>query len=598
MTSSSDTQGSTEPTSEARGDALDVVSLPWLFTQHHPLDASSFIALAKGRGFDLDELKLRQLYKHGILIPFIGISSKRQVEPQTQVYDEPRREVTRLRDFREARKNGRLLDLNAKPFLPRLPFTSPRPHVSGWWSGLLYSHHQLSILPKLDDWLAHCRYSYRNGQLYPRFPEPDQFLKHWAAWYHRIALMATALEARYLPVLDPEWVHLVNADPDEYDRYRQNFDPVSMSGTLKYSAEQVRKDAEELLLLAHAIEPFGGPWSQLLRRAPRNSWKHLKGPALSAMNLRETAEILLRFYEDLVEHGAAEALPIIPRHAWHPLQERLSTRRQTLDEDLMSLGISPHPRVILAVEGESEEKHVPRVWKKLGYPENPELVRFMKLGGVDKDPVKLAALATTPLVTRKDPHGEFWWVTKPPTRFMVAVDPEGRYAPGKIAETKKAIINEIRTGLAVQGAKIAESELNELVELRTWDAKCYEYAHFTDEELAVGISAVHDMRNFWSNEKLLGALAHWREQRQDIERVWRSGYWDAQLNRPSGKWNHEVSKPKLAEALWPILEQKIEAAMTEQDAPMPAIAQVIQDAFVVAQNWRYKSFVFAVAEQY
>ena len=85
--------------------------------------------------------------------------------------------------------------------------------------------------------------------------------------------------------------------------------------------------------------------------------------------------------------------------AWHPLHERLSFRYHTLDEDLTSLGISPHPRVVLAVEGETEEVHAPRVWELLGYPDAPELMRLLKLGGVDRDLEKVAALAAAPLVS-------------------------------------------------------------------------------------------------------------------------------------------------------------------------------------------------------
>jgi hypothetical protein len=262
----------------------------------------------------------------------------------------------------------------------------------------------------------------------------------------------------------------------------------------------------------------------------------------------------------------------------------------------MRLGISPHPRVVLAIEGESEEYHTPLVWKKLGYPEAPELVRFMKMGGSDKDPVKVAALATTPLVTKKEESGKFWWVNKPPTRFMVAGDPEGYYAPGKIDKTRDLIIDEIRTGLAVQGAKTTESELNELVELRTWDAPCYEYAHFTDVELAEGIARIHTTCNDWSRDELIAALAYWRQKGEDIKRVWQRGKWEPEANRLSGKWAYQVSKTKLAEALWPILEKKLERTEVDPKAPVPPIAEIVQHAFATAQNWRYKTFILTAAE--
>jgi hypothetical protein len=399
--------------------SLLVITLPWVFTQHHPLDTADFIRAAKERGVELTGRMLRQLYKQRILIPMVALTSRQCAERYTAQNDEPQHVTTRLYELREARGVGRVRDLYAEPFQPRLQFARPQPYSNRWRNGLIYSRHQLAIIPRLPEYLARARYSYRDQELHPRLPEPHGFLRHRARWYHRIALMASALEARYLPVLDPEWIQLVNAEGAEYDTYRRAFDPVAMSRCLQYSPAQVRKDAEELLLLAHHIEPTGSSWSQLIRRAPRDSWKHLKDASLSAMDVRETAEILLRFYEDLSDHGAAEALPTIPEHAWHPLHERLSHRRETLDQDLMHLGLSPHPRVVLALEGESEELHAPRVWRKLGFPAAPELVRTIKLGGVNHDPVKVAALAATPLVTRQDPSGDFWWVTQGCTVLMM-----------------------------------------------------------------------------------------------------------------------------------------------------------------------------------
>lgn len=35
-----------------------------------------------------------------------------------------------------------------------------------------------------------------------------------------------------------------------------------------------------------------------------------------------------------------------------------------LDGDLLYLGISPHPRAVLAVEGETEQAPVPLIWKQ------------------------------------------------------------------------------------------------------------------------------------------------------------------------------------------------------------------------------------------
>ncbi len=90
-----------------------------------------------------------------------------------------------------------------------------------------------------------------------------------------------------------------------------------------------------------------------------------------------------------------------------------------------------------------------------------------------------------------------------------------------------------------------------LIEIRIWDAPCYEFAHFTNEELADGIIEVHQTIDGWRQDQLVEALGYWRGKKQDIKRVWTSGRWDEQSSKAIGKWDYEVSKVQLAQALWP-----------------------------------------------
>lgn len=81
----------------------------------------------------------------------------------------------------------------------------------------------------------------------------------------KMAVTLTVLEARYLPKLDPEFVHLNNADVEGWERYRKQFDPVQMQGWLQYPSAQVRGDAEDLLSGANRIDPVGADWSRSWR---------------------------------------------------------------------------------------------------------------------------------------------------------------------------------------------------------------------------------------------------------------------------------------------------------------------------------------------
>ena len=189
----------------------------------------------------------------------------------------------------------------------------------------------------------------------------------------KMAIALAALEARYLPALDPEFIQLTNApNVTDWASYRASFDAVQTQAWLAYPSEDIRQDAEWLLLRAHRLDPVGDDWSRLMRRAPAKSRKHLKDAALLVMDDRIAAETLLRFYEDLALHGKAAPLPDLSGSmGWHPLVERLSSRHDTLDEALVNLGISPHPRVVLALEGESELYHAPLIWRALRVSGSP-----------------------------------------------------------------------------------------------------------------------------------------------------------------------------------------------------------------------------------
>ena len=568
--------------------------MPWALTQQQPLDTRHFIDEAKKRGFNLDLTTLRELYRHRLLIPFVEVTYRPVRPPATPTTPDSAMGGTRLMDLREARDTGCLRDLSAEPFKRHLQFEHHEQRPRGWWNGFLYSPYQLLALPTLEHVLARRKYQARGKRRFARLPKPNDWLLQDTHKLRKMVLALTALDARYFPSLDPEWIQLNNVpNPEDWTNYRANFDPVQMQVSLAYPAEQARKDAEWLLSRAHNVDPVGADWSRLMRRAPARSRKYLKDAVLLALDDRVAAEILLRFYEDLALRGQARPLPDLSNaKGWNPLHERLSYHPETLDDDLVRLGISPHPRVVLALEGETEAYHAPLVWQALGFSETPELMRLLKLGGTDHDLTKVAAVTAAPLVGGKVLPNE-WKLIKPYTRLFVAVDPDKPFTtPERVAEEKAKILREIRDVLEAQGVtRPKPEELDELVEIRTWDASCYEFAHFTDEELADGLIEAHPTIDGWTRDQLIEALAYWRMKKKDIKRVWESGRWIEQLGSMTGKWKPEPSKVKLAEALWPVLLRKVQLCMAMEDAPVPPLAAVINDAYHVAQRWRYLSFL-------
>jgi hypothetical protein len=155
------------------------------------------------------------------------------------------------------------------------------------------------------------------------FPEAQFDLSRLPS--RELVIALSALEALYLPPI----VHRVHAplplDLKAWPDYANDFEPKAMLSWLGWRPEQL-KAAYQLLSHAHSIDPQQR-WHHLARLADPERWGESRVLALAANDQRVAAELLLLFYEDLVELGAAPPLEQLPpRHqrVWHQLDERLA----------------------------------------------------------------------------------------------------------------------------------------------------------------------------------------------------------------------------------------------------------------------------------
>lgn len=443
-------------------DNLSMLALPWVFSQSHPLTTSSLVSELRKRGLSLDSQTLRALYRRGDLRPLAEITA-RSVRPGVAISDVPAPRGNLQAELRNALVSGRIRDPGADGYRPRLRFNERTlSDPPGWMNGLIYSRWQLLAAPELRRRLPLRRVSGPYERHRVSLPPLDEWSRppvdRLAAWFAVLA----ALEARYLPTVDPEWLRLTNADVEEWEGFRTYFDPVGMVSTLGVVPDEVQAFAEWLLHRAHTLDPTGD-WSRLIRRAPDRAWKTLTGDALVALDHRLAAEILLLFYEDLSQRNAAAPLPEPPPMAWHPLVERISDHQdEELDSLLAHLGVSPHPGVVLVVEGETEELLVPRVFDHLKLRRTPDLVRVLCMRGADTELPLVAAATVAPLLGQR--RGDSYDMIRPPTRLVIAVDQDqGWSTPTKVERKRINILNAIRKVIAAQGATVSDQDLETLI---------------------------------------------------------------------------------------------------------------------------------------
>jgi hypothetical protein len=191
---------------------------------------------------------LRELYRRGDLSPIAEITT-RAVRPPAEVSEIPAARGGTQAELRRALATGRVRDPGAEKFRRRLRFDSRRiSDPPRWMNGLIYNRRQLLAVPELRRRLATRRVVGPYDRRRVVLPPLDQYSRapreRIASW---IPILA-ALEARYLPTIDPEWLRLTNAEVSDWDELRINYDPTFMAQLLEVIPE-------EMLVFARVATP-------------------------------------------------------------------------------------------------------------------------------------------------------------------------------------------------------------------------------------------------------------------------------------------------------------------------------------------------------
>lgn len=171
-------------------------------------------------------------------------------------------------------------------------------------------------------------------------------------------------------------------------------DPVDEHRLIKAEPDQLQNQAESLLREASGFDPLG-EWHRVVRVASPRRWKKLRFDALLAHEYRVAAELILLYLEDLASLGRTAALPPVST-SWHEARhDRLSVDHRERSETVLDFALSDRPAVVLALEGATELRIVPRILERMGISDRSGLIDLVDLKGVDRD-VRLLARGRRP----------------------------------------------------------------------------------------------------------------------------------------------------------------------------------------------------------
>ncbi|MEU6247891.1 hypothetical protein [Glycomyces sp. NPDC047010] len=546
--------------------SLDLVRMPFIFTQDELHTTESFIKRAKERGFDLTLDTLQELHSLRVLVPLYRVSDT-AVAGRRIAIERPMGPNTRA-EVLDAAGEGRLRDPAAEGYSVAWPYRRPADaDPEGWWNGFVYSSWQLIDLHRITT----IHQNFKHGWDRTRVGRVEQ--------HHRFARALAALATPYLPGVIRRFSLPMELDESELRRYRAGVDKLDLLRVAGFPPDQLQSTADHLLAQANHLDPLR-KWLPLMRYARYDGWSKLRGAPLAAMWQRVAAEVLLRAHEELAAYGTLEPLPALTGTGWWtPQHDRLSPRyveAQTLERALAEFGLSPHPKVILLVEGETELFHLPKLLAELGY-DRPQDIRVQRTEGSMVNPHLIARYGVTPRVGRKV-KDDTWLLDASPTALMIAMDAENNFATEeKRLKMRRKLQAAIREEVRYQDADINDASLDELVHIFVWGDDTYELANFTDDELMPALTQIAKAQGnprqaepSWEHD-LAAALLDARSRHVDIKFVFSA-------------MRMTESKTELARLLWPALLRKSEREYADDEPTTPVVRLVLEVRRVIARQ--------------
>lgn len=518
-----------------------LLAIPFVFSQVPLVESQKFLRLAKDWGYKLESDDLRRLNKLGLLVPFYRVddaTSTKGVSIPGLSDDDPSSIARYARE-------GRVRDPASVPSSAgRRPDAEADGRVD-----YFYSEWQLLALGDATRAIAN----------YEVLPETLKGSTNQAKQDRQYLLALAALADRYFPEIVGRVTYRSGVPVAALTQARFEIDAAARLDAAQFDSDRLLSTAEWLLRRARTHDPMR-EWWDVIRYSDHSGWFAMRGAPLEAVWQRIAAEVLLRAHEELAETHAAPPLPDPARSTVrHPLLDRIGPQpfARGLQPSLARLGVSPHAPVLVVVEGETERLHLAALLHELGIGSD-HLVRLTVQGTSSDWPHELAKLSAPRLGVLRNGFRDVDYFTV----LVVAMDPEGRFwkTPELQGERLRKLKDLVQAEVVAQGGKLTPSELDRLVQVRTWGEHKYELANFSDDDLQDALLRLAESRSKAPVDvkSLREHLRAVRAEHLDIDIVFK-------------RMDLKVTKVALAEQLLPILIAMLHKTQEEDHAQVPMI---------------------------
>ena len=469
------------------------------FYQNFPLEVDKFIEYCKKRGLNnVDRKYLEYLEQEERLKPIMRVVGS---------------VVSNTTDLKELYENNHVIDPSQNGFVPWKTFYETRPEYPREVIRTYYHPYQIyslnselesrirplirfNLIPQNDESVVNIRKAGKN-----RGNRPEIMRKN-SKKDEKFVELLLFIQNKYLPIVKQPGHIIVTGDRRSptnnlyerwYDLQKRSI-PKEIVSALGLETEEIEDYRGLIGGYGRSIDPLND-WYDLIKYITYGKRQKLKGKALLAQDFYLISDMLALLLEDLtgekqLETGSLDDTMRGRGKAGVYDKELNYVDRDVLIKLLREYGINPRPRLVLIVEGDTEEVAFPIIANSMGIPLERYDIQIINIRGVDKHPRELIVHHSTPDIYQMDKE---YYIHPEGTKVFLIFDKEGNKGswiekfiknPNKEIEGMMAdVLRSIKQKKKDISAETDAIFHEHTVKYKIWD-NSFEYDNFSDDELS------------------------------------------------------------------------------------------------------------------
>ncbi|MCW3133279.1 MAG: hypothetical protein N2V78_02990 [Methanophagales archaeon] len=456
------------------------------FYQNFPLEVNKFIDYCKERGLNVNRGYLEDIEREGLFRPIMRVDG---------YY------VNNTTDLKELYENGRVIDPRQKGFVPWANYYEKRERYREEIVHSYYHPYQIYFLKKVLEVglrLSPFNIPQNNDELVLTIREREKYMSDYlgklrkdSKKHEKFVELLLFIQNKYLPLVKQPG-HIIVTGERWYDLQKKVI-PKEIVSALSLEAEEIDEYRGSIGRDGLYIDPLRA-WYDLIKYIKYDKRQKLRGKALLAQDFYLISDMLALLLEDLtgkkqLETGSLDdtmkGCGVIRVYG----KELNYVDRDVLMRFLREYGINPRPRLVLIVEGDTEEVAFPIIANAMDIPLESCGIQIINIHGVDKHPRALIVDYSTPDIYQVDKE---YYIHPERTKVFIIFDREGneRWIKRFIKDPDDEIEKMMKDVLSIikQKKKNTSAKTNDIfhkhtVKYHIWN-KSFEYDNFSDKELS------------------------------------------------------------------------------------------------------------------